>query len=403
VARESLSPAEARRGLLAAQGLATPAPGRSPVTSRQVLATVRGLGGVQIDSVNVLSRAQYLPVFSRLGDYSRDSLDRAASRAPRSLFEYWGHEATLLPVRLHPFMRWRMAEMHAWGGVAATAAENPAHVAAVLAAVADLGPVTGPDLERALVTQPRGPKTDWGWNWSLTKRVLEHLFWGGELSSAGRDRSFRRRYDLAERVIPRSVLAEPTPSRPDAIRHLVATAARALGVATATDLQDYYRLPATETRAAIRELVESGELAPVAVPGWPPAWRHRELRIPRDVAGDALLVPFDPLIWDRRRVLRVFGMHYRIEIYVPAAKRVHGYYVLPFLMGDRLVARVDLKADRPAGVLRVGAAILEPDCRADQVAPALAARLRELGRWLEAPDVAVAGGSDLSHVLRRWL
>jgi len=364
-----------------------------------VVACVERLGVVQIDSVNVVSRAHYLPVHSRIGDYERAWLDDAAvpCRRPARLFEYWAHEASLMPVTLHPLLRWRMqnADSESWGGMRSIAVERPDLVETVLRAVAEEGPLTAADLEarhgRAL---PGGEH--WGWRWSEVKRALEYLFWSGRLTSAGRGPGFQRRYEVPDRVLPPEVLAAPTPPRADAIRALVEIAARAHGVATEPDLRDYFRLPTTESRVAVTELLEAGTLVPVEVTGWTaPAYLHAAARVPRAASGRALLAPFDPLVWTRPRLQRVFGFTYRLEIYVPAAKRVHGYYVLPFLLRDRLVARVDLKADRVQKVLRVRSAWVESDAPAD-TAPELARALRDLAGWLGAERVQVAPRGDLA-------
>jgi uncharacterized protein YcaQ len=378
--RTRLSAGEARRLALAAQGFAEP----RRAGGRAIGRLFDRVGLVQIDSVNVLSRAHYLPGFARLGPYPRESLDRAAHYAPRRLFEYWGHEASLLPVELHPLLRWRMERAHdeAWGGMRRVAKETPKLLQGVLEQVRERGPIAARDLEQE---RPRR-KQGW-WDWSDTKRAVEMLFWSGELTSARR-RNFERLYDLPERVIPRAVLDMPTPSPDDAQRELVRIAARSLGVAAQRELRDYFRLPLAETRERIAELVEAGELLPVEVEGWKaPAYMSPDARVPRRVDACALLGPFDSLLWERERLARLFGFVFRLEIYVPAPKRVHGYYVLPFLFGDRLVARVDLKADRTAGVLRVKATHFEPDAPGE-AADALREELELLAGWLGLGDVA---------------
>jgi uncharacterized protein YcaQ len=378
VARERLSAAEARRLALASQGFADPPPEAEPTgwDLRRVLSRV---GLLQIDSVNVLERAHYLPAFSRLGAYSTASLDRLSHRAPRRLFEYWGHEASLLPVELHPLLRWRMdrAGDDAWGGMRRIADERPDLVAEVLAQVRDRGPIAASEL-----TTERPRRSGPWWDWSDSKRALEWLFWSGQVSSARR-RRFERLYDVPERVLPARVIAEPTPAPEDAQRELLRIAARSLGVAAEADLRDYFRLPAADAKPRVAELVEAGELIPVEVEGWgrTQGYLRAGARIPRAVDAAALIGPFDSLIWARPRVERIFGFEYRLEIYVPAPKRVHGYYVLPFLLGDRLVARVDLKADRAAGVLRVLATHLEP-AAAPGTQAALDAELERMAAWL---------------------
>jgi uncharacterized protein YcaQ len=398
MAELSLSLPQARRIALGAQGFADPRPGGA-VDARHLRRVLARIGLIQMDSVNVLQRAHYLPLFSRLGAYPTGLLDRAAYRAPRTLFEYWGHEASLLPVGLHPHLRWRMAKARddAWGGMKRVAEERPGLVEWVRQEVRDKGPITAAEVED---DTPRA-KVDWGWNWSDAKRALEWLFWCGEVAAAGRNGSFARLYDVPERVLPADVLAAPTPPDADAYRELVRISARALGVAAATDLRDYFRLPVDGARRAIAELVEAGELRPVSVQGWSnPGLLHHEAKVPRRIRAATLVSPFDPLVWERARTERLFGFRYRIEIYVPAAKRVHGYYVLPFLLGDALVARVDLKADRKAGVLRVPGAWAEPDRPAGEVAEALAVALRDLALWLGLDEVGAPVRGDLARPLR---
>lgn len=387
--RARLSLAEARRVALAAQGFGRPRPS-DPPSARAVGDLVRRLGVVQIDSVNVLTRAHYLPVFSRLGGYDRGLLDAMVSRPPRTAFEYWGHEAALLPVSMHRLMRWRMQRAHddAWGGMLRVQRERPDLVAEVAEVVRRVGPVTSTELETILEHQEERSRDNWGWNWSAVKRALEFLFWSGEVTSAGRDSAFRRRYGAAERVLPRPVIEAPTPSVEQAQRELVLIAARAMGVATAADLADYFRMPVTATRAAIADLVATGELVEVEVPGWSQAYATPQLRVPRRVPAGALLGPFDPLIWFRPRTERLFGMRYRIGIYTPAAQRTHGYYVLPFLFREALVARVDLKADRRTGRLLVQTAHGEGDVTGEGV-EALAHELATMARWLRLGEVCV--------------
>ena len=393
--RVKLSAAEARRVALAATGLAGARVGGDGYEpgARQLRAMAERLGVVQIDSVNVLARAHYLPGFTRLGPYDPAALDRLSHYAPRRLFEYWGHEASLLPVRLHPHLRWRMerAADDAWGGMRRIHRDRPDLVARVLEDIRSLGPIAA----SGIADEERPKRTGPWWDWSDVKRAVEFLFWSGQVTAARR-RGFERLYDVPERVIPAEILAVPTPSLEDAQRELVRTAARALGVATERDLRDYYRLPVAEARARVAELVEAGELHPVTVEGWrDTAYLHAQARFPRSAQGAALVGPFDPLIWERARVERLFGMRYRIEIYVPAPQRVHGYYVLPFLLGDSLVARVDLKADRQAGVLRVQAAHAEAGAP-DETAEALRAELECMAGWLGLDGVAVEPRGDLA-------
>lgn len=362
------------------------------------------LGLVQIDSVNVLTRAHYLPLFSRVGRYQRDWLDDACARHPARLFEYWGHEASVLPVQTQPLLRWRMhqADSDAWGGMRRIAVERRDLVEAVAAAVAAEGPVTAADLEAHHGrTVPDGDH--WGWRWSEVKRALEYLFWSGRVTSAGRGPGFQRRYDIPERVLPPEVLDQPTPPREEAMLGLVRIAARAHGVATEQDLRDYFRLPVADCNAAIRSLVATGELEPVEVQGWSgPAYLHAQARVPRAATAQALLAPFDPLVWTRSRTERLFEFRYRLEIYVPSEQRVHGYYVLPFLLRDRLVARVDLKADRARGVLLVRASWAEPSAPSDTAA-ALADELVRMAAWLGLHGVHVEPRGDLAEHLARHL
>jgi uncharacterized protein YcaQ len=354
------------------------------------------LAVLQIDSVNVLSRAHYLPAFSRLGPYPREALDDLADRR-RELFEYWAHEASLLPVRLHPHLRWRMAaaEEHAWGSMVRIQRERPGFVSEVLERVRETGPLKASDL-----AEPRPDRPGSMWNWHAGKVALEWLFYTGVVTTRGRTAGFERVYDLTERVLPAAVLRVPTPEPADAVRELVRTASRALGVATERDLRDYFRLRPPAARAAIAELAEAGELLPVEVAGWnAPAWLDPVARRPRWVRARALVSPFDSLVWERPRVERVFGFRYRLEIYTPAAQRVHGYYVLPFLLGDRLVARVDLKADRHAGVLRVQSAFAEEGVDRAEVTAALAEELALMAGWMQLGAVVVGERGDLAAEL----
>jgi uncharacterized protein YcaQ len=313
------------------------------------------------------------------------------------LFEYWAHEASLVPLALHPLLRWRMAdvEREAWRSISRVARERPELVAETLELVAKNGAIRARDTG---AVRPK-PRPGHMWNWHEGKVALEHLFFTGRVAAARRV-NFERLYDTADRVIPPRILALPTPSPADAQRELVRVAARALGVATEPDLGDYFRLPRRESKARVAELVQAGELAPVEVEGWSaPAYLWPDARRPRKLHARALLSPFDSLIWFRARTERLFDFHYRIEIYTPAAKRVYGYYVLPFLLGDRLVARVDLKSDRAAGALLVQGAFGEPDVDRDHVAGALAEELRLVADWLELDRVAVARRGDLARAL----
>jgi uncharacterized protein YcaQ len=389
-----LSADEARRIALAAQGFADRRPaGR--VDRRHLRRVLDRVALVQLDSVNVVVRSHYLPLFSRLGAYPRALLDRAAYEH-RDLFEYWGHEASLIPVAHHPLFRWRMARARTWGGMAKVARDRREYVEAVFREVADRGPIAASELDDP--GRRRGP---W-WGWGDGKRALEWLFWLGRLAAAGR-RNFERLYDLPERVLPAGVLSAPTPDEPEAHRQLLLMAARATGVATARDLADYFRLGVKDARPRLDELVDSGALVPARVDGWrQPAYLDPAARVPRRVDATALLSPFDSLVWERARTERLFGFRYRIEIFVPAPQRVHGYYVLPFLHRGRMCARVDLKADRKAGVLRVLGAWAEPQTDGE-VAPALAAELTALAGWLDLRGVTLEPNGDLAPALRPLL
>ncbi|HEX3814044.1 MAG TPA: crosslink repair DNA glycosylase YcaQ family protein [Mycobacteriales bacterium] len=396
--RERLSLAQARRIALTAQGFADPRPaGR--VDARHLRRVIDRVGLLQIDSVNVLSRSHYLPVFARLGPYPRAALDQLCwgTRRRRGMFEYWAHEASLLPLEAQPLLRWRMQEAHdsAWGSMVRIARERPGFVKAVRDLVAEEGPIGAGAIE---VERPeRSPGAMW--NWHDGKIALEWLFYSGEVTTASRP-NFQRLYDLTERVLPADVLARPTPSRADAHRELIRIAARGHGVATESDLRDYFRLKAADSRVAVAELVESGELQPVSVQSWKqPAYLWAEARLPRWVRARALLSPFDSLVWERARAERLFDFHYRIEIYTPAHKRIHGYYVLPFLLGDALVARVDLKADRGDRLLRVQGVYAEDGHQPDEIVGPLAAELTLMAQWLDLDGVAVAGRGDLAAPL----
>jgi len=390
---ESLSLPQARRIALAAQGFLDPR--HTAPTMRTFARTLQRTGVLQVDSVNVLQRAHYMPLYSRMGPYDVDLLRRAAERNPRRVVEYWAHVQAFMPVDLWPVMQHRMARYRdkrgKWGFVEAKGGLD----ASLLEEVRERGASTARDLDDGL---PRA-KENWGWNWSETRKVLDYLYVVGELAIAGRNSQFEVLYDVPERVVPPEVLALPTPPLADAARELVRRAARSHGVATVQDLRDYYRMPVKETAAAVAELVEHGELLPVTVAGWSrPAYLHRDARVPRRVDARALLSPFDPLVWERARTEALFDFHYRIEIYVPAPKRVHGYYVLPFLLGERIVGRVDLKADRPSGRLLVKAAHAEPGAP-PETAEELAAELGRLAGWLGLDQVVVEPRGALAPAL----
>ena len=369
-----------------------------PISQAHLKRVIERLALHQIDSVNVLVRAHYLPLFSRLGAYPREALDRVTwgPKSKRRLFEYWAHEASLLPLDLQPLLRWRMARAErgigVWGNVKPFAGEKRAEADALLKRIADEGPLAASD-----IAETRGQGGWWGW--SETKQALEYLFWSGLITTATRRTSFERVYDLPERVLPRAILDTPAPAEADAQRALLARSAKALGIATAGDLRDYFRLKPNDASPRIDELVEDGTLLPVAVRGWKQqAYLHRDVKVPRRFSGQALLAPFDPLIWERARTERLFDLRYRIEIYVPAEKRVHGYYVLPFLTDGRIVARVDLKADRQAGSLIVQRAHREAQAPAE-TAERLRTELALMAGWLGLDRVAVAADGALAGAL----
>lgn len=397
----SLSLTEARRLALAAQGFATVPSGT--VRHRQLLARIERLGVLQIDSVNALVRSHYLPAFSRLGHYEVALLDDLAWGRPRQrrLFEYWGHEASLLPLALYPLMRWRMRRASDGQGIYRQLAEFGRQrrdvIDRVLEAVRSQGALGAGSL--ATRTERAGP---W-WDWSAEKQALEWLFAAGQVAVAGR-RGFERLYDLPERVIPAPLLAHPEIDEAEAQRQLLLRSADALGVATERDLRDYYRLDAADAKRRLAELVEAGELQPLTVEGWKPqAYCRGEPSISRRVRRSALLSPFDSLIWERERTERLFGFRYRLEIYTPPARRVYGYYVLPFLHHEHLLARVDLRSERAHGRLAVHAVHLEEAVLSEEALLALAAELRALANWLGLERVALNCRSPVAGLLRPLL
>jgi uncharacterized protein YcaQ len=398
-----LSRRQARRIALSAQGFGRPRP--AAPAARQLRAVVDRLHLLQIDSVSVLVRSHYLPLFSRLGPYDRAALDTLAwpARGQRRFFETWAHEASLMPVEYEPLLRWRKARARnhegIWGGPSRLARERPELVAALLDRVRREGPLAASE-----VTARRERTPGAMWDWSQEKQALEWLFVTGQLYVATRRSSFERLYDVPERVLPAAILDAPTPPEHAAQAQLLLHAAEALGVATLGDLADYFRMKTPVARPVLAELVAAGELRETAVEGWTqPAYVRPEVIVPRRIAARALLTPFDPVVWERSRAQRLFGFDYRIEIYTPAVKRVFGYYVLPFLLGDTLVGRVDLKADRARGAptLHVKGAFGEAGVDRDEVAEALAAELAEMARWLGLTDMAVDMHGDLAGGLQR--
>ncbi|MGH3503033.1 MAG: winged helix-turn-helix domain-containing protein [Nocardioidaceae bacterium] len=437
-AQQRLSVDAARRIALAAQGFADDRPaGRVDV--RHVRRAIGTVGGLQLDSVNVLCRSHYLPVFARVGPYPRKTLDRMGW-APhgRELFEFWGHQASLLPLSMYPLLRWRMQAAQRWtwdtwstpgrpgipprdwstrwdpaiyapwaviSGMTRLSVQRPEWVGEVLAMVAERGPVTARDASPD--GRQHGDGQDYGtgtmWNWQDTKIALEWLLCTGQVTTATR-RAFERVYDLTERVVPADVLTAPAVAPEDAQRELLRIAARAQGIATAKQLRDYFMLTAEQSKPRLAELVDTKELEPARIEGGSQQlYLWAAARQPRRVSARALLSPFDPLVRDRDRTLRLFDFHYRISIYTPAAQRTQGYYVLPFLLGDRLVARVDLKSDRKAAALLVGPVTIEPEASLDVVATELADELRLMADWLELDRIQVSGEGNLGRTLGRAL
>jgi uncharacterized protein YcaQ len=386
--QQHLTLKQARRVALVAQGFN----GRQPPAmfkSSHVTQLIERLGVLQIDSVNALVRSHYLPLYSRLGNYPQTLLDQAAwsQGRQRKLFEYWGHEASLLPVELYPLMRWRMQRASQGEGIyqqlARFGREEQPTIARVLQAVRDQGALGAGSLSTR--QERAGP---W-WDWSAEKHALEWLFAAGEVTVSGR-RGFERLYDLPERVLPSAIINHPHISEADAQRGLLLRAVTALGVGTEKDIRDYFRQDPAPAKAGIAELVEQGAIEPVQVQGWKqPAYVLPGLKVPRTITASALLSPFDSLIWERARTERLFDFHYRLEIYTPSHKRVYGYYVLPFLHNERIAARIDLRAERAAGRLAVHAVHEEEPGLDEEGMHALAANLRQLADWLRLPDVLI--------------
>lgn len=399
-AKDSLSIGEARRVALEAQQFLST--GAAPRSGKALADLVRRLGVVQMDSVNVLVRSHYLPVFSRRGNYKSALLERAAYDE-RLLFEYWGHEASLLPIESYPLFRWRMDDarngVRTWGRLKRYATSHQDLVKAAIDQIRERGPLGASELTDAGKSQG-----SW-WGWSQGKEILEWLFWIGDVTTSRR-RNFERLYDLPERVLPEAVRNAAVPTREHSQRELMMIGARAMGVATARDLRDYFRLPAKEAATRLTELVEEGKLVPVSVEGWKQqGYLHHEAKVPRatkvaDVA--ALLSPFDSLIWERQRTERLFDFHFRLEIYTPMHKRLHGYYVLPLLLGDRIVGRVDLKSERQSGQLQVKGGSVEAGVVPTRVVEPLAKQLSELAAWLGLENYSVTSRKgELMRALRK--
>ncbi|MEV4988388.1 winged helix-turn-helix domain-containing protein [Pseudarthrobacter sp. LMD1-1-1.1] len=397
----TLSLDQARRIALAAQGLHKGRP-TGPVTARTVGRTFARLQLVQIDSVNVLVRSHFLPFYSRLGNYDRDILQRMSASHPRRMFEYWAHEASYIrPEHYQDLLLW---QKRAWVGASRMDPVLRDDVAArILAVLARSRPMTASELTARIGHVEEKQADNWGWNWNAVKRVLEHLFEAGLVSAASRTGQFERRYTLTSKVLPGAAAAAGEKDPEAALRRLTDAAAQAHGIGTIRCFADYFRTPVKATALAVEHLVEQGRLEPVTVAGWNrKIFRHVDSLLPRRATGRALLSPFDSLVFERRRLSELFGFHYRIEIYTPEPNRRFGYYVLPFLLRDRIVARVDLKADRAAGRLLARAAFAEPDAPAD-TAVELAAELKLMGQWLGLPDVEVGPAGDLAARLAQEL
>lgn len=390
---ESVSSAQARRIALAAQGFGRP---RGPVGTRQLNLALQRLAVLQLDSVNVFERSHYLPLFARLGSYDKTLLDRLTFQRRSDYVEYWAHQASVVPVSDWPLFGWRRRfYREVKPSYVQWAREHPDMLDFLKGELAEKGPLSAGQVEHEK-TERTGP---W-WGWSDVKTGLEVLFDRGEVVASHR-KNFERYYDLPERKLPAEVLQREVPED-DAVRELVRISARALGIGTVSDIADYYRLLQAPTKAALLDLIDDGEVLPVTVKGWDrPAYLHRDARIPRRIEGAALLSPFDPIVWERDRALRMFGFHYRIEIYTPAPKRVYGYYTLPLLIDEALVGRIDLKSDRQAGVLRVQSAWREGDASVDL--DRVVALLREIAAWQGLESVAVADWGDLAAPLRAAL
>lgn len=395
--KSALTLAQARRIALAAQGLAKTRPA-SLVTARQVGRTFDRLHLVQIDSVNVLTRSQYLPFFSRLGDYDVDIVHRFAGRSPRRMMEYWAHEASY--IQPQHFADLRVWQNRKWVGATDLApAVRDELSARILQALESSRPLTAREVSVRIGHDEPRTKVGWGWNWNAAKRVLEDLFEQGRISAAGRNAQFERLYALTAKVLPANLDADHLPDPQEAMLRLIDAAAAAHGIASVRCLADYFRVPVKAAARAVENLLDSGRLEKVSVDGWDrQLYRHTTAALPRRAHGRALLSPFDSLVFERRRLQELFQFHYRIEIYTPAARRKYGYYVLPFLLGDRLVARVDLKADRATRRLIVRGSYAEPEAP-PETAVELAAELHLMARWLKLDEVVVEQAGDLAPTL----
>jgi len=389
---DSLSLAQARRIALAAQGFGRPKP--AVVGTRQLNNLIHKLGLLQIDSVNVFERSHYLPVFARLGAYDKALLDRLTFSGRAQYVETWAHVASIVPLETWPLWRWKMQAFKAkhlsdpkhW------ASSNGAMLDWLRAELASTGPITAGKIEH----DANKSKGSW-WGWSDVKLGLEYLFLWGEVVSAGR-KNFERSYALASQVLPQSLIDTEVDEH-TARKQLMIWAAQAHGIGTVSDLADYYRLGLTPSVPIVQELVDEGVLLPVTVAGWKKqAYLHHEARIPRRIEATALLSPFDPVVWERDRALRLFDFHYRIEIYTPEPKRMYGYYTLPLLVDDNVVGRIDLKSDRQNSTLRVQSAWLEPGAP-EGLEERVVEHLHEIRAWQGLEDLAVAGRGDFSPAL----
>jgi uncharacterized protein len=393
----SVSIAEARRIALHAQGFAGQLRD-TKATWPKMQAMINKLHLLQIDSVNVLVRSHYLPLYARLGHYDVAALDaRCFTQHKRHFFECWAHEASLVPLDLHPLMRWRMDRARVGNGTYKSmnqyGLENKAFLKSTLEHIQNNGSIRSSEV-------PGGGKSEGGWwGWSKGKMTLETLFDQGLLTAATRQ-GFERIYDLPERVLPSDILNKPTPGERESFRILIEKSAEALGIATEFDLRDYFRLPVAEARQAVLDNVEAGILLPVSVEGWKPqAYLHRDAKIPRKAGATALLSPFDPIVWDRDRAERLFNFHYRIELYTPGPKRKFGYYVLPFMVGEKLGGRLCLKSDRESGTLLVNRSHVESDQNQNDVAPAIAKEVQLMSQWLGLGKVKIARTGNFAKAL----
>ncbi len=392
MAAEKISLAAARRISLAAQGFAEPRP-KGRVDRRHFRRVLDRMGLIQIDSVNVLVRSQELPLFARLGPHPRSMIGDATEAG--EVFEYWVHEASHVDMAHYQLHRWKMAGQHKWARFFTLDERRPGYTDEVYRRIEDGGPVASGDLSERV-----GKKGTW-WDWDDAKVALEHLFWTGRVTVTRRQGDFARIYDLTERVIPAEALARPAAPEREARKQLLELAARHHGIATFTDLTDYHRQRNAPCKALVAELVEEGTLREVQVEGWTqPAYLHRDARVPRRINACALLSPFDPVVWNRDRAHRLFGFHYRIEIYTPQPKRIYGYYVLPILWGDSVVGRVDLKADRQRGALLVQGSFTESGVPTGPLADDLAPELHAMAGWLGLGEVEVVQRGDLASTLR---